>query len=155
MASFGASVSATVNVQNAAFEVLNRACVARGYTPDNDLGAGEGLIAAILGSMLKDEVRVAAMTVGDGDQFSKFTVYTASLTPASTVAALQFAATFTITGPVTTQRIFVNASSTSNNVACVGAYVQVTNEVVLQFIQMAASSTPSAGTYTIVAFDTA
>jgi len=150
---FGAAASG-VSSQNTAFDILYKGAVARGFTPSGGLGE-QGMLAAIVGSMLTDEVAVPGLTVGGGDNFSKFTVYSASLVPASTVAALQFAATFTIAGVVTTERIFMNASSVSNNVAPVGAYVQATNEVVLQFIQIAASSTPSAGTYTIVAFDTA
>lgn len=151
MASYGASVSATVNVENAAFHVLGRGSVARGFTPNAALQE-YGLMAALVGSMLTDELDVPGLTVGSSTQMTQFTVYSVSLVPASTVAAKQHEQTFTVTGVTVSDTIFFNPPGIAAAAAAVGCRPSAADTVNLQFIQTAASSTPASGTHLFVGF---
>ena len=151
MASFGASVSATVNVQNAAFNILNLGIGARGATVTM-LGQN-GRMAGVLGSFLADEVRVPAITVASGTQISKFAVYSVSLVPTTrTDAKGGIEATFTVTGVNTSDTIFCNPPAVSNNSVYTSWRITATDTVQGLNLQTVASQAAASGTYNFVAF---
>jgi hypothetical protein len=80
-------------------------------------------------------------------------VYSASLTPAATSAAIQTSAqTFTVTGLTTDDKVYVNGPAPQSLCPMVGARVSAANTLQLHFtVLTAAACTPAAGTYLIVA----
>lgn len=80
-------------------------------------------------------------------------VYSQSLTPSATSAAIQTSAqTFTVTGLTTADVVFVNGPAPTSLCPMVGARVSAANTLQLHFTVLTASAcTPASGTYVVVA----
>jgi hypothetical protein len=85
-----------------------------------------------------------------GAQILKFS---ASLTPAATSAAIQTAEqTFTVTGLLTTDTVYLNGPAPTSLCPPTTARVSATNTLAIGFtVLTAVACTPTAGTYKIVA----
>lgn len=94
-----------------------------------------------------------SITIGSGTTITKIVVYSQSLTPAASAAALgSYEEEFTVTGVATGDKIFVNGPAPTGLCPMVAARVSDTNKVKLTFATLSAlACTPVAGTYTILA----
>lgn len=80
--------------------------------------------------------------------------FSASLTPTATSAAIQTVEqSFTVTGLLTTDRVFINGPAPTSLCPPVTARVSAANTLAIGFsVLTAAACTPASGTYKIVAF---
>lgn len=94
-----------------------------------------------------------SLTVGSGTAITKVVVYTASLTPAASSAAIQTAEqTFTVTGLTTADKVFVNGPAPTSLCPPTTFRVSAADTLAIGFTTLTASAcTPAAGTYKIVA----
>jgi hypothetical protein len=80
-------------------------------------------------------------------------VYTPSITPASVAAATVAEQTFTVAGLTTADKVIVNPPSIANATGIVGARASAADTLALRFTNPTAGAlTPTAGTYTVLAF---
>lgn len=94
------------------------------------------------------------LTVGaSGTPITQMRVYTPSLTPASVATIVVAEQTFTVTGLTTADKVVVNPPAISNATGIAGARVSAADTLAIRFVNPTAGSlTPTAGTYTVVAF---
>jgi hypothetical protein len=94
------------------------------------------------------------LTIGDaGTALTLGMVYAASLTPASVGAATIAEQTFTVTGLTTADKVIVNPPAIANATGIVGARVSAADTLAIRFANPTAGAlTPTAGTYTVLAF---
>ncbi len=90
---------------------------------------------------------------GTGTNLTQIRVYSPSLTPAATTAAIQTSIqTFTVTGLTTADKVIVNGPAPTSLCPMVDARVSVADTLAIHFtVLTAAICTPAAGTYTVVA----
>jgi len=82
----------------------------------------------------------------------KVVVYEASLTPSAVTANTTAEQTFTVTGLVSADTVFVNTPGLTAGTGIVGARVSAADTLALAFANVTGTSkTPKAGTYRIVA----
>ena len=120
------------------------------------VGANEiGVVAsaAIVGGWTASGMKLGSTS---STVLAKFSVYSVSLTPAArTDGSGATEATFTVTGIVSGEKIFVNPPAVSANNVAVSWRMTASDTVQAVFVQTSASTTAAAGTYHFVAFQTA
>lgn len=94
------------------------------------------------------------MTVGDsGTQITQVRVYSQTITAASVAADTVAEQTFTVTGLTTADKVVVNPAAIANATGIAGARVSAANTLAIRFVNPTAGAlTPTAGTFTILAF---
>ena len=97
-----------------------------------------------------------SLTVGDPSAATPITqirVYSQTITPASVGAATVAEQTFTVTGLTTADKVVVNPAAISNATGIAGVRVSAADTLAVRFVNPTAGSlTPTAGTWTILAF---
>lgn len=90
---------------------------------------------------------------GTATTLSQVVIYSSSITPAATAAAIGTTSqTFTVSGLATTDKISVNGPAPTSLCPITGYRVSAANTLQLDFSTLtAAACTPAAGTHTIVA----
>ncbi len=93
------------------------------------------------------------IAVGTGTTLTKVVVYTPSLTPGASGAAIgAYEEEFTVSGITTADKVIVNGPTPTALCPLVGARASDTDKIKLQFATLTAlACTPAAGTYTITA----
>lgn len=92
-------------------------------------------------------------TGSGGTQITQVKVYTPSLTPSSVATVVVAEQTFTVTGLTTADKVIVNPPAISNATGIAGARVSAANTLAIRFVNPTGGSlTPTAGTYTVIAF---
>ena len=157
MAVFGAGAPANATV---AMSLLGDNAIAAGYTPASALGEF-GIVAACVASLLGDEARVVALTVGNSTgsvastQITKVTVFSPTLvaTTAST-NSWSVETVITITGLVSNDKLTiypnVNAISSVANVWPV-ARCSVTDQMLFTVYAGNTTGTNVSGVYRVIA----
>lgn len=93
------------------------------------------------------------LTVGGGTPITQMRVYSQTITPASVATATVAEQTFTVTGLTTADKIVVNPGVISNAVGVAGFRVSAADTLAVRFVNPTAGAlTPTAGTWTIIAF---
>ena len=92
-----------------------------------------------------------SLSVGGGTALTKAVVYTPTLTPTQIVVAGLEEQTFTVTGLTTADTVTVNQPAPTANSTLISARVSAANTLAVVFFTTAATTTPSAGIYRIVA----
>lgn len=88
-----------------------------------------------------------------GTELTYIKVYTPSITPASVAAAVVAEQTFTVTGLTTGDKVTVNPPAIANATGIAGARVSAADTLAIRFVNPTAGAlTPTAGTYTVLAF---
>lgn len=101
----------------------------------------------------REDASFGQINVGDGTPIKKIVAYAPSLTPASVSAALVAEQTFTVNGLTTDDLVFVNPPAIGNATGIAGARVSAANTLAIRFVNPTAGAlTPTAGTYTVLAF---
>lgn len=120
-----------------------------GVLVEYDSSVGWTMPLATAGSPVFSTATVGA----SGTALTQLRVYSQSLTPSATAAAIGTSAqTFTVTGLSTSDKVYVNTPSTTALCPVVGARASATNTLQLEFATLtAAGCTPAAGTYTVFA----
>lgn len=108
-----------------------------------------GVRATFDGTLTVDK----AIIVAGGTALTKLVVYSQSLTPAASSAAIQTAEqTFTVTGIATTDVLYLNGPVPTSLCPPVTIRASATNQIAIGFTTLTAvACTPAAGTYKIVA----
>ena len=89
----------------------------------------------------------------NGTPITQVRAYSQTFTPASVGAATVAEQTFTVTGLTTADKVIVNPAAISNAIGIVGARVSAADTLAVRFVNPTAGSlTPTAGTWTILAF---
>ena len=84
---------------------------------------------------------------------TKIVAYTPSITPASVAAATVAEQTFTVAGLTTADKVIVNPPAIGNSTGIAGARVSAADTLAIRFTNPTAGAlTPTAGTYTVLAF---
>lgn len=99
--------------------------------------------------------RLTGLIVGASTDtaITKVKKYTQTITPASVATATVAEQTFTVTGLTTADTVIVNAGAIANAVAIGNVRVSAANTLAVQFCNPTAGAlTPTAGTWTIIAF---
>jgi len=105
---------------------------------------GNGTAGPVAGSTL---------TVGGGTAITEIAVYSQTITPASVGSATVAEQTFTVTGLTTADKVVVNPAAISNATGIAGARVSAADTLAVRFVNPTAGAlTPTAGTWTIIAF---
>lgn len=114
-----------------------------------DVGIGFNVFVAASGSPSLTGLKVGA----SGTSVSQVRIYTPSITPTITSAAIQTVQqTSTVTGLATTDKIYVMGPVPTSLCPMTNARVSATNTLQLDFsVMTAAACTPAAGTYTVYA----
>jgi hypothetical protein len=94
------------------------------------------------------------ITVGAaGTPITQVRVYSQTITPASVAAATVAEQTFTVTGLTTADKVVVSPAAISNATGLAGARVSAADTLAVRFVNPTAGAlTPTAGTWTILAF---
>lgn len=96
---------------------------------------------------------LSTLAIGGGTEVTKVAVYSQTITPASVGAATVAEQTFTVTGLTTADKVVVNAAAISNATGISGARVSAADTLAVRFVNPTAGAlTPTAGTWTIIAF---
>lgn len=94
----------------------------------------------------------SGVKVGTGAAITNIQTYTPTLTPASVAAGVVVEQTFTVTGLLTTDTVYVNPPATANNVGIAGVRVSAADTLAIRFVNPTAGAlTPTSGTYTVKA----
>lgn len=95
-----------------------------------------------------------SLTVGAaGTPVTQVRVYSQTITPASVAAATVAEQTFTVTGLTTADKVTVNPAAIGNATGIAGARVSAADTLAVRFVNPTAGAlTPTAGTWTILAF---
>lgn len=94
-----------------------------------------------------------SIALGSGTAITKVVVYSQTITPASVATVTVAEQTFTVTGLTTADTVVVNPAAISNAVGIVGARVSAADTLAVRFVNPTAGAlTPTAGTWTILAF---
>jgi hypothetical protein len=99
--------------------------------------------------------RFTSLKVGSTSDtaITKIRKYTQTITAASVGAATVAEQTFTVTGLTTADTVVVNAAAISNAVGIAGVRVSAADTLAVRFVNPTAGAlTPTAGTWTILAF---
>lgn len=113
--------------------------------------AGAGTLASLVSPTV---TAATSVTVGgSGTAITQVRVYSPSLTPAASSAAVQTAEqTFTVSGLTTADKVFVNGPAPTSLCPAVTFRVSAADTLAIGFSTLtAAACTPAAGTYNIVA----
>lgn len=98
-------------------------------------------------------VAADSATVGGGTPLTKVVAYTPSLTPASVGAATVAEQTFSVPGLTTADKVVVNGPGIANATGIAGARASAADTLAVRFVNPTAGAlTPTAGTYTVLAF---
>jgi hypothetical protein len=94
------------------------------------------------------------LTVGaSGTPITQMRVYSQTITAASVGAATVAEQTFTVTGLTTADKVVVNPAAIANATGIVGARASAADTLAVRFVNPTAGAlTPTAGTWTILAF---
>lgn len=94
------------------------------------------------------------LTVGaSGTPITQVRVYSQTITPASVATVTVAEQTFTVTGLTTADKVIVNPAAISNAIGICGFRVSAADTLAVRFVNPTAGSlTPTAGTWTILAF---
>lgn len=96
---------------------------------------------------------LSTLAIGGGTEVTKVAVYSQTITPASVGAATVAEQTFTVTGLTTADKVVVNAAAISNATGISGVRVSAADTLAVRFVNPTAGAlTPTAGTWTIIAF---
>lgn len=88
-----------------------------------------------------------------GTELTQVKAYSQTITPASVGAATVAEQTFTVTGLTTADKVIVNPAAISNATGIVGFRVSAADTLAVRFVNPTAGAlTPTAGTWTILAF---
>lgn len=88
-----------------------------------------------------------------GTAITQVRVYSQTITAASVAAATVAEQTFTVTGLTTADKVVVNPAAISNATGIAGARVSAADTLAVRFVNPTAGAlTPTAGTWTIIAF---
>lgn len=99
--------------------------------------------------------RFTSLKVGSTSDtaITKIRKYTQTITAASVGAATVAEQTFTVTGLTTADTVVVNTAAISNAVGIAGVRVSAADTLAVRFVNPTAGAlTPTAGTWTILAF---
>jgi hypothetical protein len=89
------------------------------------------------------------------DSLTNLKVYSQTITAASVAAATVAEQTFTVTGLTTADKVVVNAAAIANATGIAGVRVSAADTLAVRFVNPTAGAlTPTAGTWTIMAFRT-
>lgn len=89
----------------------------------------------------------------DGTELTLIKVYSQTITAASVAAATVAEQTFTVTGLTTADKVVVNPAAIANATGIAGARVSAADTLAVRFVNPTAGAlTPTAGTWTIMAF---
>lgn len=88
-----------------------------------------------------------------GTALTQVRVYSQTITPASVAAATVAEQTFTVTGLTTADKVVVNTAAIANSVGIAGSRVSAADTLAVRFVNPTAGAlTPTAGTWTVIAF---
>lgn len=95
-----------------------------------------------------------SVTVGaSGTPITGMRVYSQTITPASVATITVAEQTFTVTGLTTADKVVVNPAAIANAVGICGFRVSAADTLAVRFVNPTAGAlTPTAGTWTILAF---
>lgn len=88
-----------------------------------------------------------------GTPITQMRVYSQTITPASVATVTVAEQTFTVTGLTTADTVVVNTAAIANAVGIAGVRVSAADTLAVRFVNPTAGAlTPTAGTWTILAF---
>lgn len=94
----------------------------------------------------------SGLSIGNGEEITKLSVYSATITAASVAAATVAEQTFTVAGLAVGDAVIVNPAAISNAVGIAGARASAADTLAVRFVNPTAGAlTPTAGDWAIIA----